>query len=251
MSIDYTRPAGTSLTIRPEPQAGQEVASGWRKPIQKATLGDDVFSRQVADSQGNGQAEAGSGEGVSFWGADGFGFDDVIDLINPLQHIPIISTIYRAITGDTIAAGPRLIGGGVIGGVIGAVASAADIMFEQETGKDIGENVMAMIEGDQTTVETPVEKRQVAKHAAAAKAQSDAAAVATLAPAPLSPEDFNQLQTAAQMSSVDANVIASADKHKSQTLLDLFGGTRTKAQQDYAKAQSLMYSQAVARDLKM
>ncbi|HEY4164992.1 MAG TPA: hypothetical protein VGM59_18140, partial [Dongiaceae bacterium] len=38
-----------------------------------------------------------------FFGADGkFGWDDFLDVINPLQHIPIVSQIYRAITGDQI-----------------------------------------------------------------------------------------------------------------------------------------------------
>ncbi len=31
-----------------------------------------------------------------------FSFDDFLDIINPLQHLPVISTIYRAITHDTI-----------------------------------------------------------------------------------------------------------------------------------------------------
>ena len=44
----------------------------------------------------------------SAFGDDGFGFDDVLDAINPLQHIPIVSTIYRAITGDKIDVAPRL-----------------------------------------------------------------------------------------------------------------------------------------------
>ena len=33
--------------------------------------------------------------------ADGFGFRDVLDIINPLQHLPIISSIYRWATGDS------------------------------------------------------------------------------------------------------------------------------------------------------
>ena len=30
-------------------------------------------------------------------------FADVLDIINPLQHIPVVSTLYRSLTGDTIA----------------------------------------------------------------------------------------------------------------------------------------------------
>ena len=31
-----------------------------------------------------------------------FSFHDLLNIVNPLQHLPVISTIYRAITGDTI-----------------------------------------------------------------------------------------------------------------------------------------------------
>ena len=49
--------------------------------------------------------------GSGFFGADGLTFGDVLDVINPLQHIPVVSTIYRAITGDEISPGARVAGG--------------------------------------------------------------------------------------------------------------------------------------------
>ena len=49
------------------------------------------------------------------WGEDGFTFGDLLDLINPLQHLPVISTLYRKLTGDEIAPAPRLLGGGLFG----------------------------------------------------------------------------------------------------------------------------------------
>src|SRR5688572_6968383 len=33
---------------------------------------------------------------------DGYSFGDVIDMINPLQHLPVIGMLYRKFTGDTI-----------------------------------------------------------------------------------------------------------------------------------------------------
>ena len=56
--------------------------------------------------------------GLGF-GDDGFGLDDVLDAINPLQHLPIISTLYRAITGDHIDTVPNMVGGAIYGGVLG------------------------------------------------------------------------------------------------------------------------------------
>jgi hypothetical protein len=41
------------------------------------------------------------------------GFGDFVDIINPLQHIPIIATIYRNRTGDTLGFASRVIGGGL------------------------------------------------------------------------------------------------------------------------------------------
>lgn len=48
---------------------------------------------------------------VSLFGDDGLNFWDFLDIINPLQHIPVISTIYRQITGDEIGAAAKVIGG--------------------------------------------------------------------------------------------------------------------------------------------
>ncbi len=42
----------------------------------------------------------------SLWDSDGFSFGDIVDIINPLQHIPVVSTIYREMTGDDIGPGP-------------------------------------------------------------------------------------------------------------------------------------------------
>ena len=32
-------------------------------------------------------------------------FSDVLDIVNPLQHMPVVSTVYRMITGDHISMG--------------------------------------------------------------------------------------------------------------------------------------------------
>ena len=79
------------------------------------------------------------------WGKEGFSFGAMLDIINPLQHIPIVSTIYRAATGDTIGPGPRMIGGTLFGGVVGLFAATADAAIEGITGKDTGSHVMAML----------------------------------------------------------------------------------------------------------
>lgn len=78
---------------------------------------------------------------------DSFGFFDFLDIINPLQHIPIISTIYRHITGDEMGAVAKIVGGAVYGGPIGVAVGAADAIVTHETGKDMGENLVGMLDG--------------------------------------------------------------------------------------------------------
>lgn len=79
---------------------------------------------------------------------DGFSFDDFLDIINPLQHIPVVSTIYRKLTGDTIKPLERLAGDTLYGGLWGGISSAANLIFEHITGKDFGDTAYAMVFGD-------------------------------------------------------------------------------------------------------
>ena len=72
-----------------------------------------------------------------------FTFDDFLDIINPLQHIPLVSTLYREITGDEISPHARILGDTLFGGASGFVAAAANVLFEEIAGEDIGQTVMA------------------------------------------------------------------------------------------------------------
>lgn len=77
-----------------------------------------------------------------------FGFGDVIDMVNPLHHIPVVGHIYREVTGDEIRGVGKIIGGAVFGGGVGAASGLVNTIVEHETGKDITENAMAMVTGD-------------------------------------------------------------------------------------------------------
>lgn len=78
------------------------------------------------------------------WGKDGFSFGALLDIVNPLQHIPIVGTVYRAMTGDSIGPASRIAGGTLFGGVIGLIASSIDSLVEEETGRDFGQHILAM-----------------------------------------------------------------------------------------------------------
>lgn len=69
-------------------------------------------------------------------------FGEFLDIVNPLQHIPIVSGIYRNITGDEISPVARIIGGGIYGGPIGAVVSLVNAALEEHSGKDLVGNIM-------------------------------------------------------------------------------------------------------------
>lgn len=101
------------------------------------------FSKQAKES---GKAALSPGE------EDSFSFTDVLNIINPLHHLPVISTLYQHMTGDRATGVPNAIGdllyGGLLGGPIGVATSAANLALEGATGKDLGDHVYAMLEGE-------------------------------------------------------------------------------------------------------
>jgi hypothetical protein len=78
----------------------------------------------------------------------GFSFADFLDIINPLQHLPVISTLYRHFTGDQIKIPEKVAGDTLYGGLYGLVASLGDVLFQQITGKNVGDTVLAFVIGD-------------------------------------------------------------------------------------------------------
>ena len=89
-------------------------------------------------------AAAQTGDGESF-------FHHILDVVNPLQHLPVVGTIYRAITGEHIGPIEKIAGDGLYGGVLGAATAAADVAFEAITGKSVEDTVLAWIKGDSNT----------------------------------------------------------------------------------------------------
>ena len=59
-------------------------------------------------------------------------FLDIVDAVNPLQHIPLISSIYRNISGDSISDVPKFVGGALYGGPLGLVAALGRYIIEAE-----------------------------------------------------------------------------------------------------------------------
>ena len=84
--------------------------------------------------------------------SDGGGFfHHLLDVINPLQHLPVIGTIYRAITGEHIGAVEKVMGDTLYGGLWGAASSVADLAFEGVTGKSLEDTVLGWFSHDSGT----------------------------------------------------------------------------------------------------
>lgn len=92
-----------------------------------------------------------TGAGLAYTGTENyqstqeeFGFGDLVDMINPLQHVPVVSHLYREITGDDIKPISQIVGGAVFGGPLGAANGLANTISKEETGKDMAGNAIAM-----------------------------------------------------------------------------------------------------------
>jgi hypothetical protein len=98
----------------------------------------------VTANKAAGQGETGNGsadKGESF-------FHHLLDVVNPLQHLPVIGTIYRAITGEHIGSVEKIAGDTLYGGMWGAISSVADVAFEGITGKNFEDTVLSLFKGD-------------------------------------------------------------------------------------------------------
>ena len=111
-------------------------------------------------------------------GKDGsFGFRNAI---NPLQHIPIVSAIYRRLTGDVPGNIAQLAGDTLFGGPIGFGAGLLGIAFKEETGNDPGEMALALVTGSDTAT------KEAAATAVATPPTAEAQQAAATDPAPAS-----------------------------------------------------------------
>ncbi len=71
--------------------------------------------------------------------SDSFSFSDFVDTINPLQHIPVISSIYRSISGDDISNDAKIAGSALYCGLFG-VAGIFNLFANFITGKSVAEH---------------------------------------------------------------------------------------------------------------
>jgi hypothetical protein len=187
----------------------------------------------------------------SFWWkeASGFSFHDLLDIINPLQHLPVIGTVYRWLTGDEPGNVARVIGDGIYGGPIGLGTSLVNVALENKQGQDLGEQALTMLfgpgNGEPTTAvaaATPTPAPAAAPAANTAPPPAPPPAVPDHPPMPLyggvaQPVPARTSQNSAGMAAQAQNLAAAASAAQNPSTTSSPAQSRA-AQEFLAKAQA-------------
>lgn len=84
-----------------------------------------------------------------FFGKNGFSIGTVIDAINPLKNLPVVSDIYDKITNsEPSAPASKLAGGALYGGVFGFVTSLFDSLVGEVSGENLAGHVLSLLENN-------------------------------------------------------------------------------------------------------
>jgi hypothetical protein len=175
LAINPTAGASASrrIELRSELDGLREVS-----PPDEVKQPDPPVNTQSATQPSEPQ-QAESETSIKWWSKASFSFKDILDMINPLQHLPIISTLYRAWSGEGIGAVARVVGGAIYGragGIGSLVSSLVNAVIGAFTGKDVGERVYAALFGGSGAAETQAVASKPADN------QSQARALLAVAP---------------------------------------------------------------------
>jgi hypothetical protein len=90
---------------------------------------------------------------ILFLGPDReFGWDDFADLINPLQHIPLVNIAYRAMSGDKIYGAASLLDVGF--GPLAGAGTVFQLAYQSTTGESLEDRAVAAVFGPLPTADT-------------------------------------------------------------------------------------------------
>ncbi len=129
-------------------------------------------------------AERNSGNVHAFESDDGPSFSDLIDIINPLQHIPIVNMIYQNLTGDRQGAVANVVGGTLWGGPLGLFCATTDLAVQDQTGKTMSENVASLFSDDTPSDTKLADSKTPDQSKTAATAKADEPPPPAAAPQP-------------------------------------------------------------------
>lgn len=143
------------------PRASYKSVQSWKNPkpapaeFQIANAQKNIISNLEKASNGKvgrydielktANAYADSGQRPTPSSSDeNFKFRDVVDIVNPLHHLPIVNMVYRGITNDELHPMSQILGGALYGGPVGAVTGTANAITKIQTGKDIGDHALSI-----------------------------------------------------------------------------------------------------------
>lgn len=161
-------------------------------------------------------------------------FYDFLDIINPLQHIPVVSELYRQATGDTIKPECQLAGDTALGGVFGFIGSLGSMVYESAMGESITQSLASSFTGDapeQQTAQADTDK-DVYENAGAETAEETASAASAPQAVPFA-------------------TAANAQPAEAQAVLSVFASDNASAHASYAKANMMNYLRDVNSSQKL
>lgn len=187
-----------------------------------------------------------------FFGEDGLSFRDVLDAINPLNHIPIISGVVESLTGHEASTGSKLIGGALLGGPIGFVASLAGEIYKSETGQSVANAVYAAVADESPVAVAAADtNEEVAAVASQAEESIEAANItmtsekealmASLDPATQAALMANTQVPQSESETEPKQKSRVAPANATRALLDLYGASPASAHASYQSAQMRPY----------
>lgn len=184
------------------------------------SAGNEAFARLPSRPEERHSDEAAVGvRNDNFFGEDGFGVADLIDIVNPLQHIPGVSTVYRALTGDEISQGARLAGGTLYGGPLGFASALADNVSEDVTGRDVGGSVLAAFSDEPADAGNAMADAGGAEAAGEEAARLAAIEPASGAPRPVPVADNPAVMQAAMQSAPSPAPSAASSRSQASPLM--------------------------------
>ena len=177
-------PPGVRWSARPS--IGEQPT--WRGAERSASQTESARPRAEHASAENGAVQTTpSTPEPKFFEAGAPSFMDLLDIINPLQHIPVVSSIYRHLTGDTIGHIPRVAGGALFFGPIGAGVALANVIIDEASGRDVGAHLIALLTNEDPAPTTVAQSKETPPEATSLAALETAAGFPPIPPAAAEP----------------------------------------------------------------
>lgn len=136
---------GRTLRMGHNPRMAGSVPV-WGEANNPRLAAENALSRAQsarAPAPGNAAAYAPSGGAPGGDAEKPFGFGDLLDMINPLHHIPLVGHLYRKLTGDEIRPIGQIVGGAVFGGPAGAAGGLVTAVMREEFGPGANDKALA------------------------------------------------------------------------------------------------------------